>query len=54
MSELPCPVLILHGEKDENAPVSQATSCDRLTELHKEFKLHTFPDRGHEPRPKTC
>jgi dipeptidyl aminopeptidase/acylaminoacyl peptidase len=49
MTDLPCPVLILHGEKDENAPVSQARLLrDRLTELKKEFELKTFPDRDHD------
>jgi dipeptidyl aminopeptidase/acylaminoacyl peptidase len=49
MSALACPVLILHGEKDENAPVSQALLLrDRLTELKKEFELKTFPDRDHD------
>jgi dipeptidyl aminopeptidase/acylaminoacyl peptidase len=49
MAALPCPVLILHGEKDENAPVSQARLlADRLKELKKEFELKTFPDRDHD------
>jgi dipeptidyl aminopeptidase/acylaminoacyl peptidase len=49
MPALPCPVLILHGEKDENAPVSQAYLLrDRLKELNKEFELKTFPDRDHD------
>jgi dipeptidyl aminopeptidase/acylaminoacyl peptidase len=49
MADLPCPVLILHGEKDENAPVSQARLlADRLKELKKVFELQTFPDRDHD------
>lgn len=49
MKNLPCPVLILHGEKDENAPVNQAYLLrDRLRELKKEFELKTFPDRDHD------
>ena len=49
MATLACPVLILHGEKDENAPVGQAYLLrDRLTELKKEFELKTFPDRDHD------
>jgi dipeptidyl aminopeptidase/acylaminoacyl peptidase len=49
MADLPCPVLILHGERDENAPVSQARLlADRLKELKKEFELKTFPDRDHD------
>jgi dipeptidyl aminopeptidase/acylaminoacyl peptidase len=49
MADLPCPVLILHGEKDENAPVSQAYLLrDRLTGLKKDFELKTFPDKDHD------
>jgi dipeptidyl aminopeptidase/acylaminoacyl peptidase len=49
MAALPCPVLILHGERDENAPVSQAYLIrDRLAELKKDFELKTFPDRDHD------
>jgi dipeptidyl aminopeptidase/acylaminoacyl peptidase len=48
MKELRCPVLILHGEKDENAPVSQALLLrERLTALHKSFEVKIFPDTGH-------
>ena len=48
MEELKCPVLILHGEKDENVPVTQAYLLrDRLTELKKEFEIKLFPDRAH-------
>ncbi len=49
MQELACPVLILHGEKDENAPVSQAKVLQaRLTELKKDFQIRLFPDRDHD------
>lgn len=49
MSDLACPVLILHGEKDENAPINQAYLLrDRLKELKKDFELKTFPDRDHD------
>lgn len=49
MANLSCPVLILHGEKDENAPVNQAYLLrDQLTKLKKEFVLKTFPDRDHD------
>lgn len=42
------PVLILHGEKDENAPVSQAILLrDRLTALGKDFEILLFPDAQH-------
>jgi dipeptidyl aminopeptidase/acylaminoacyl peptidase len=48
MERLRCPVLILHGEKDENVPVSQAHLLrDRLTALNKEFEIKLFPDRLH-------
>ena len=48
MEKLKCPVLILHGEKDINVPVSQAYLLrDRLTSLKKEFEIQTFPDRDH-------
>ena len=49
MADLPCPVLILHGEKDKNAPVSQAFLLrDRLQSLKKDFQLKTFADRDHD------
>jgi len=42
------PVLILHGEKDENVPVSQALLMrDRLVELKKDFEIKLFPDAKH-------
>lgn len=48
MEKLKCPVLILHGEKDINVPVSQAYLLrDRLSALKKEFEIKTFPDREH-------
>src|SRR4030095_12527357 len=48
MEKLKCPVLILHGEKDINVPVSQAYLLrDRLKVLKKEFEIQTFPDREH-------
>lgn len=48
MEKLKCPVLILHGEKDENVPVTQAYLLrDRLTQLKKEFEIKLFPDRPH-------
>jgi len=53
MEQLKCPVLILHGGKDVNVPVSQAlTLRDRLTELHKEFEIKIFPDREHSIGPE--
>jgi dipeptidyl aminopeptidase/acylaminoacyl peptidase len=54
MDELKCPVLILHGEKDQNVPVSQALLLrDRLTALHKDFEIRLFPDREHAIGPET-
>jgi dipeptidyl aminopeptidase/acylaminoacyl peptidase len=48
MERLTCPVLILHGEKDENVPVSQAYLLrDRLTALKKDFEIKLYPDRPH-------
>jgi dipeptidyl aminopeptidase/acylaminoacyl peptidase len=48
MEHLKCPVLILHGEKDENVPVSQAYLLrDRLTALKKDFEIKLYPDRPH-------
>jgi len=48
MEKLKCPVLILHGEKDINVPVSQAFLLrDRLTALKKDFEIQTFPDKEH-------
>ncbi|HET9235156.1 MAG TPA: alpha/beta fold hydrolase [Candidatus Eisenbacteria bacterium] len=49
MEHLTCPVLILHGEKDQNAPVNQAQLLrDRLTELKKPFEIKLFPEAGHD------
>jgi len=49
MEHLGCPVLILHGEKDQNAPVNQAHLLrDRLTELKKPFEIRLFPEAGHD------
>jgi dipeptidyl aminopeptidase/acylaminoacyl peptidase len=53
MDQLKCPVLILHGGKDVNVPVSQALLLrDRLTQLHKEFEIKIFPDREHSIGPE--
>jgi dipeptidyl aminopeptidase/acylaminoacyl peptidase len=53
MEKLKCPVLILHGEKDINVPVSQAFLLrDRLTALKKDFEIHTFPDKEHSIGPQ--
>lgn len=48
MDRVKAAVLILHGEKDENAPVSQALLLrNRLTELKKDFEIKLFPDAKH-------
>lgn len=48
MEKLKASVLILHGEKDINVPVSQAYLLrDRLTALKKDFEIQTFPDKEH-------
>jgi dipeptidyl aminopeptidase/acylaminoacyl peptidase len=48
MERLRSPVLILHGEKDANVPVSQALLLrDRLTELKKDFEIKLFPNAEH-------
>jgi dipeptidyl aminopeptidase/acylaminoacyl peptidase len=48
MSELMTPVLIIHGENDENAPTNQALMLrDRLTELKKEFEIVILADHKH-------
>lgn len=53
MDRLKCPVLVLHGEKDKNVPVSQALLLrDRLTQLHKEFEIKLFPDKEHSIGPE--
>jgi len=41
--------LILHGEKDKNAPMEQAKKLrDRLTVLKKDFEIRIFPGREHD------
>ena len=48
MKELKTPVLIIHGENDENVPTSQALLLrDRLTELKKEFEIIILSDHKH-------
>jgi dipeptidyl aminopeptidase/acylaminoacyl peptidase len=48
MEKLKCPVLILHGENDGNAPTNQAYLLrDRLTELKKEFEFKILPNHVH-------
>jgi dipeptidyl aminopeptidase/acylaminoacyl peptidase len=48
MEKLKCPVLIIHGENDANAPTNQAFLLrDRLTELKKEFEFKILTDHVH-------
>ena len=48
MEKLKCPVLIMHGGKDERVPVNQAYMLrDRLTKLNKDFEFKIFPESGH-------
>jgi dipeptidyl aminopeptidase/acylaminoacyl peptidase len=45
MEKLKSPVLIIHGENDQNAPTSQSLMLrDRLTELRKEFEIIILAD----------
>ncbi|HVG35666.1 MAG TPA: prolyl oligopeptidase family serine peptidase [Pyrinomonadaceae bacterium] len=51
MANLKCPVLILHGDKDENVSVEQALLLrDRLTALKKEFEIKIFIGQDHALR----
>jgi dipeptidyl aminopeptidase/acylaminoacyl peptidase len=48
MKKLKCPVLILHGENDANAPTNQAFLLrDRLIELKKDYEFKILPDHVH-------
>jgi dipeptidyl aminopeptidase/acylaminoacyl peptidase len=48
MQKLKCPVLIIHGENDGNAPTSQAFLLrDRLAELKKDFEFKILRDHVH-------
>ncbi len=43
------PVLIIHGEKDANAPLAQARALDAaLTQAGKPHELLVVPEKGHE------
>lgn len=46
--KLKTPVLIIHGENDENVPTNQAFVLrDRLKELNKDFEILILPDHKH-------
>ena len=48
MEQLKTPVLIIHGENDENVPTNQALLLrDRLTELKKDFEIIILADHKH-------
>jgi dipeptidyl aminopeptidase/acylaminoacyl peptidase len=48
MEKLKCPVLIIHGAVDGNAPANQAYVLrDRLVELKKDFEFLILPDHVH-------
>jgi dipeptidyl aminopeptidase/acylaminoacyl peptidase len=48
MENLKCPVLIVHGAIDGNAPTNQAYVLrDRLIQLNKEFEFLILPDHVH-------
>ena len=48
MQKLKTPVLIIHGENDENVPTNQAFLLrDRLTELKKDFEIIILPEHKH-------
>jgi len=48
MENLKTPVLIIHGENDENVPTNQALLLrDRLTELKKDFEIIVLADHKH-------
>jgi dipeptidyl aminopeptidase/acylaminoacyl peptidase len=48
MKKLKTPVLIIHGENDENVPTNQAFLLrDRLTELKKDFEIIILADHKH-------
>lgn len=48
MEKLKTPILIIHGENDENVPTDQALMLrDRLTELKKDFEIVILADHKH-------
>ena len=48
MEKLKCPVLIIHGMNDANAPTNQAYVLrDRLIDLKKDFEFLILPDHVH-------
>ena len=48
MEKLKSPVLVIHGENDQNAPTNQSLMLrDRLTKLRKEFEIIVLADHKH-------
>jgi dipeptidyl aminopeptidase/acylaminoacyl peptidase len=48
VSKINCPLLILHGEKDDVVSVSHALRlAQALTANQKYFEMTLFPDEGH-------
>jgi len=48
MEKLKSPVLIIHGENDQNAPTNQAVMLrDRLAQLNKDFEFVLLADHRH-------
>src|SRR5262249_31078197 len=53
VGQIKCPLLILHGGKDVNVPVSQAFLMrDRLKDAGKDFEFKLFPDAEHNIGPE--
>ncbi|HET8575297.1 MAG TPA: alpha/beta fold hydrolase [Candidatus Paceibacterota bacterium] len=49
MKTLACPVLILHGEDDENVPAFLSRElAEELTRLRKPYSFHILPKKGHK------
>ena len=48
VERIKCPVLILHGEDDEDVPVAHAYKlAEALKKAGKEYELRVFKDEGH-------
>lgn len=48
VTRIKCPILILHGEDDEDVPVAQAYKlAEALKEAGKEYELRVFKNAGH-------
>lgn len=48
VNRIKCPVLILHGEDDEDVPVEHAYKlAEALKDVGNEYELHVFQNAGH-------